>query len=136
MTHVATLISNPAKPAVYTALVDAARAELPGAGKPQWLAHNLAADIPFIPPPDAGSRAGAGLLPDRFPGAGDRVVQAAQGRREQLFLGEVDSPMVGQEGIGELGAFVNLKAHVAAITERAMRGETPFEPALRERVAL
>ena len=29
-----------------------------------------------------------------------------------------------------------LKAHVAAITERAMRGEIAFEPALRERVAL
>ena len=29
-----------------------------------------------------------------------------------------------------------LKAHVAAITERAMRGEIEFEPALRERVAL
>jgi phosphoserine phosphatase len=31
---------------------------------------------------------------------------------------------------------VGLKAHVAAITERAMRGEIAFEPALRERVAL
>jgi phosphoserine phosphatase len=29
-----------------------------------------------------------------------------------------------------------LKEHVAAITERAMRGEIAFEPALRERVAL
>src|SRR5262249_40059796 len=29
-----------------------------------------------------------------------------------------------------------LKAHVADITERAMRGEIAFEPALRERVAL
>src|SRR6185436_8499904 len=28
------------------------------------------------------------------------------------------------------------KAHVAGITERAMRGEIEFEPALRERVAL
>jgi phosphoserine phosphatase len=31
---------------------------------------------------------------------------------------------------------VHLKAHVAAITERAMRGEIEFVPALRERVAL
>src|SRR5207245_3146064 len=32
--------------------------------------------------------------------------------------------------------FAGLKAHVAQITERAMRGEIEFEPALRERVAL
>ena len=31
---------------------------------------------------------------------------------------------------------LGLKAHVSAITERAMRGEIAFEPALRERVAL
>jgi phosphoserine phosphatase len=35
-----------------------------------------------------------------------------------------------------LADFAGLKAHVAAITERAMRGEIEFEPALRERVAL
>src|SRR5690606_17711958 len=40
------------------------------------------------------------------------------------------------ECIDELADFVGLKAHVAAITERAMRGEIAFEPALRERVAL
>ena len=44
--------------------------------------------------------------------------------------------MIGQECIDELADFVGLKAHVAAITERAMRGEIEFEPALRERVAL
>ena len=44
--------------------------------------------------------------------------------------------MIGQECIDELADFVGLKAHVAAITERAMRGEIAFEPALRERVAL
>ncbi len=136
MTHVATLISNPAMPAVYTALVDAARAELPGAGKPQWLAHNIAADIPFTPPPDADSRAIAGMLRERFPGAVDIVVQPAEGRRKQLFLADMDSTMIGQECIDELADFVNLKVHVAAITERAMRGEIAFEPALRERVAL
>ena len=44
--------------------------------------------------------------------------------------------MIGQECIDELADFAGLKAHVAAITERAMRGEIEFEPALRERVAL
>ena len=44
--------------------------------------------------------------------------------------------MIGQECIDELADYVGMKAHVAAITERAMRGEIEFEPALRERVAL
>jgi phosphoserine phosphatase len=48
----------------------------------------------------------------------------------------MDSTMIGQECIDELADFAGLKAHVAAITDRAMRGEIEFEPALRERVAL
>ena len=44
--------------------------------------------------------------------------------------------MIGQECIDELADYVGLKPQVAAITERAMRGEIAFEPALRERVAL
>ena len=44
--------------------------------------------------------------------------------------------MIGQECIDELADFVGLKAEVSSITERAMRGEIAFEPALRERVAL
>jgi phosphoserine phosphatase len=64
------------------------------------------------------------------------VVQPAANRRKKLFLADMDSTMIGQECIDELADFVDLKAHVAAITERAMRGEIAFEPALRERVAL
>lgn len=44
--------------------------------------------------------------------------------------------MIGQECIDELADFAGLKARIAAITERAMRGELDFEAALRERVSL
>ena len=57
-------------------------------------------------------------------------------RRKKLLVADMDSTMIGQECIDELADFAGLKAHVAAITERAMRGEIAFEPALRERVAL
>jgi phosphoserine phosphatase len=66
----------------------------------------------------------------------DVIVQPAATRRKALFLADMDSTMIGQECIDELAAVVGLKEHVAAITERAMRGEIEFEPALRERVAL
>jgi len=64
------------------------------------------------------------------------VVQPAAGRRKRLFIADMDSTIIGQECIDELADYVGLKAHVAAITERAMRGEIAFEPAPRERVAL
>jgi phosphoserine phosphatase len=44
--------------------------------------------------------------------------------------------MIGQECIDELADYAGLKTYVAAITERAMRGDIEFAPALRERVAL
>jgi len=66
----------------------------------------------------------------------DVVVQKAAGRRKRLFLADMDSTMIGQECVDELADFVGQKARVAAITERAMRGEIEFAPALRERVAL
>src|SRR5260370_270731 len=66
----------------------------------------------------------------------DIVVQPRAFRRKKLLLADMDSTMIGQECIDELADFVGLKAHVAKITERAMRGEIEFEPALRERVAL
>jgi phosphoserine phosphatase len=66
----------------------------------------------------------------------DIVVQPQALRRKKLLLADMDSTMIGQECIDELADYAGLKAHVAAITERAMRGEIEFEPALRERVAL
>jgi phosphoserine phosphatase len=66
----------------------------------------------------------------------DAVVQAADKRRKMLLIADMDSTIIGQECIDELADVVGLKRHIAAITERAMRGEMEFEPALRERVAL
>ena len=53
-----------------------------------------------------------------------------------LFVSDMDSTMIGQECIDELADFAGLKDRVAAITERAMRGELDFASALTERVSL
>ena len=66
----------------------------------------------------------------------DIIAQPLATRRKRLFLADMDSTMIGQECIDELAAYVGLKDLVSAITDRAMRGEIAFEPALRERVAL
>jgi phosphoserine phosphatase len=135
MSLVATLICNPADPALDSTVVDGARAILPSPGQAQWLFDEVAVDIPFAGSDDIRAiekrlREARGDLPI------DIVVQPQALRRKKLFLADMDSTMIGQECIDELADFAGLKAHVAGITERAMRGEIEFEPALRERVAL
>jgi phosphoserine phosphatase len=135
MSLVATLICNPANPALDSTVVDGARAILPSAGPAHWLFDEVAVDIPFTGSEDmraveARLREARGDLPI------DIVVQPQAVRRKKLLLADMDSTMIGQECIDELADFAGLKAHVAKITERAMRGEIEFEPALRERVAL
>jgi phosphoserine phosphatase len=141
MTHVATLIASPAKPAFGDDILARARGRLPGADNAVWLDPGIAADIPFTLPftPDgsADQRQIADSLRAALDGAAiDVVVQPAAHRRKKLFVADMDSTMIGQECIDELADLVGLKAHVSTITERAMRGEIAFEPALRERVAL
>ncbi len=65
----------------------------------------------------------------------DVCLQPAEGRRKRLFLADMDSTIIGCECLDELADYAGVKAEVAAVTERAMRGEIAFEGALRERVA-
>jgi phosphoserine phosphatase len=135
MSLVATLICNPADPALDSTVVDGARAILPSPSPAQWLFDEVAVDISFerseaIRTIENRLREVRGDLPI------DIVVQPQASRRKKLLLADMDSTMIGQECIDELADFAGLKAHVAKITERAMRGEIEFEPALRERVAL
>jgi phosphoserine phosphatase len=143
MFYVATLISHPDRPAVTDALGRKAARYLPHGRAVDWLDLGIAMDIAF-------------LLEDMEPGeerpllkdlAGDLrdiigdepvdvVIQPHDKRRKKLFVADMDSTMIGQECIDELADYAGFKDRVAAITERAMRGEIEFEPALRERVAL
>jgi phosphoserine phosphatase len=133
MTHVATLIA--ASGALDPSAVERTRGALPAAGAPQQLGPD-AVDIPFSAERASDQRALAENIHKLVGGGIDVVVQPAANRCKKLFLADMDSTMIGQECIDELADYVGLKAHVAAITERAMRGEIAFEPALRDRVAL
>ncbi|MEH2471183.1 phosphoserine phosphatase [Nitrobacteraceae bacterium AZCC 2161] len=135
MSLVATLICHPADPALESTVIEGACAILPADATPHWLHEGIAADITFTSTDDIQAIADR-LRAARADRPIDIVVQPAANRRKKLFLADMDSTMIGQECIDELADFAGLKAHVAAITERAMRGEIEFEPALRERVAL
>jgi phosphoserine phosphatase len=140
MTHVATLIARLGEP-LPEDVERLAAASLPSAGAPAWLDPGQALDIPFTLLPEIDDRTAAEALRAALrPALGglpvDVVVQQAAGRRKRLLLADMDSTMIGQECIDELAGFIGERARVAAITERAMRGEIEFAPALRERVAV
>jgi len=146
MTLVATLVSNPAAAAVDDAALAAARAVLPAFAEATVLAPGVAADLAFVA--DGVAEADGPAARDAVRALEDAVraalghrpvdvfVQRAEGRRKRLLVADMDSTLIGQECIDELAAELGLKPKIAAITERAMRGEIAFEPALRERVAL
>ncbi len=54
----------------------------------------------------------------------------------KLLVTDMDSTLINIECIDEIADFINVKPHVSAITESAMRGEIDFETSLRRRIAL
>src|SRR3546814_4888386 len=69
-------------------------------------------------------------------GSLDVVVQPLGDRTKKLLIADMDSTMISCECIDELADYAGIKAEVAAITKKAMRGEVDFRGALMERVAL
>lgn len=134
MSLVATLLSSPRTRALASSLADKACAAV-GASTPDWLAEGIACDV-TVPIHLSGDDAEEALREAIGGSPLDIVVQPAATRRKKILLADMDSTMIGQECIDELAEEAGIKAHVAAITARAMNGEIAFEPALRERVAL
>jgi phosphoserine phosphatase len=127
--NVLVLISNPAHPALNDGAVRNAVAVLQAqdavVGAPDWLAPEIACDIPF----EGEARAVAMT-------AIDAVVVPAAGRRKKLLVADMESTMIENEMLDELAEFLGLRDRIAAITARAMNGEIDFAGALNERVGL
>ena len=96
-----------------------------------WIERDVACDLLIAAMPVAAREA----LEGRIAGV-DVIVQGEARRRKRLLVADMDSTMISVECIDELADYAGLKAEVAAVTERAMRGELEFEQALTERVAL
>ncbi len=138
MTHVVTLIANSARP-----MSDALGRPRPTRCRPAAPSHGSIPasrlDIPFTAASENDNRSVARQRASAHRSAARRSISSCRrrpGGASGLLLADMDSTMIGQECVDELADFVGHKARVAAITERAMRGEIEFAPALRERVAL
>ena len=129
--YVATLMSNPASPALDQTTVMALRNAW-GGGDAVWLNPEIAAEFALPAIPD-----NLWQVWDDLQARGiDMAVQPAANRRKRMLLADMDSTMIGQECIDELADEAGVGAHVAEITARAMNGELDFESALRARVGL
>lgn len=133
-THVLTLIGGDIDADVAAAV----RAGLNALGaeteKPDWLAAGRACDIVFC---GLAAEQAEGSARNALGGmAVDVCAQPVVGRRKKLLVADMESTIIEQEMLDELGDYVGKKAEIAAVTARAMNGEIDFAGALLERVAL
>jgi len=134
---VATLVSNPNKPALSDALLSQLAQALPESAKLIRLDRQIAIDVAFSARSQTElEEISAKIRKSLSSEPVDIIIQPTLHRRKSLFIADMDSTMIGQECIDELAAELRVKQKVAKITERAMRGELEFEAALRERVRL
>jgi phosphoserine phosphatase len=138
--HVLTLIGAPNGPPLDAGHVDRVRARLPDAREPDWLAEGEACDLPI----DVAGAAQEGRVQEIVGTARDALGGSAidiaclpaTGRRKRLLLSDMDSTVIDQECIDELGALAGIGTEISAITIQVIRGDISFADALKQRVAL
>jgi phosphoserine phosphatase len=127
MDSVLVLMAAPGSGAIGTHAVEAIR-DL-GGGAPHWLSHGDALEVEAFPRVPE-------LLVELKRLPIDAATVSIHNRRKRLLVADMDSTMIHQECIDELGAVAGVGERISAITAKAMRGELNFEGALKERVAL
>ena len=100
-----------------------------GGGEPHWLAEGEAAEVPAFP------RLSEFMVDIRRHPI-DAAVVSIHNRRKRMLIADMDSTMIHQECIDELGDMAGVGPRIKDITARAMRGELDFDGALTERVRL
>lgn len=127
MDSVLVLIAAPGSRAIGRDVVATLRGL--GGDEPHWLSPGEAAEVPaFERLPE--------FLVDLRRHPIDAAIVSIHNRRKRLLIADMDSTMIQQECIDELGVMAGVGDRIKDITIRAMRGELDFDGALKERVAL
>jgi phosphoserine phosphatase len=121
MTSVLVLIAAPNSGAITAEVVQRV------GSTPKWLAAGDAAEFLQFPEDIKERLSGSPI---------DVNIVPIKNRRKRLLIADMDSTMIHQECIDELGVMAGVGDHIKNITARAMRGELDFEGALKERVGL
>jgi phosphoserine phosphatase len=127
MDSVLVLIAAPGSGAITQDVVAAIR-DL-GGGAPHWLSAGDALEVESFPRVTE-------LMIELRRWPIDAATVSIHNRRKRLLVADMDSTMIHQECIDELGIVAGVGERIAEITRRAMRGELDFEGALKERVGL
>ncbi len=134
--HAIVLTGPPGGGVIDDAAVAALRDAFPDpVAREQWLCPGDAWEVlaPAGEPVVVRATAAAALA--RYP-IDVNMVPADSFRRKRLLVADMESTIIQQECLDELGAFAGVQHQISGITARAMRGELDFEAALKERVGL
>lgn len=126
MDSVLVLIAAPGSSAINSNVIENLRSF---GGAPHWLSIGEAAEVK----PFEGMQ---GFLEFIKTQPIDANLVPVENRRKKFLIADMDSTMIHQECIDELGVMAGVGDHIKDITARAMRGELDFEGALKERVGL
>jgi phosphoserine phosphatase len=140
--NVLTIVATTTAASVIAGAVDEAARAIAHLGAEvtgkDWLADGLACDVAFndLSPDLADAAARAAIAQKHGPASIDLFAQPMAGRRKALLVADMEATIIANEMLDELADLRGLRAHISAITARAMNGELDFADALRERVAL
>jgi phosphoserine phosphatase len=128
MNNVVVLIADPARADLHDSIAQAVREAL-GARAINWLAPGIAAEIEATGDASA-ARTAIGNAPI------DVAIVPTTSRRKKLLVADMESTLIENEFVDDIGARAGLGDRIAAITRRSMAGELDFAGSLRERVAM
>ncbi|MBO1326390.1 HAD-IB family phosphatase [Acetobacter sp. TBRC 12305] len=130
---VLTLVARREATSLTPATIALARDAVSATGETVTLSAGEAVDIPS--PATAWDSLPA-LRAELDTQAVDAILTPAQNRRKTLLVSDMDSTIVANETLDDIGVHAGLGDKIAAITTRSMNGELDFAASLRERVAL
>ena len=137
--HVLTLIGNLASAPLESVHIERVCRHLVATGEVDWLADREACDL-FIESPLAAviiaEQARDALSGPASGTAIDVVCTSIEGRRKKLLVSDMDSTVINQECIDELGDAIGVGSRIREITAAVVNGDIGFSEALRERMVL
>jgi len=133
--YVLTLIGNERSAPLEPAHIERVFQRLATTGKTDWLGQREACDL-FVESPLTADGI-AEQARDALPGmAIDTVCAPIEGRRKKLLICDMDSTVINQECMDELGDAIGLGSQIREITAALIRGDISFPDALRRRLVL
>jgi len=133
--YVLTLIGNAELFPLEQVHIDRVSQHMAISGKQVLLAENEACDLFFDSPLTAFKLAeqARNALSGKLI---DAVCMPIAGRRKKLLISDMDSTVINQECIDELGDDFGVGTRIREITTRVVEGKISFSDALRQRMAL